>query len=330
MRPTRVLRRLAVLLTICMALMGTVPIHALQATDVRVVTNSAEAESNHWMTFTAFLTCGDALPTGKVTFFADNEQVATADIVDGVALLGITFTPGNHDVSAQYSGDTNCGQGSGVIRQLVVLATVVTLTSSVNPSQAGQAVTFTANISCSDATGGSFQFSDGGNVFGTIPLTITNSPYDGFATITTSSLSEGAHQITATLIGAPCSGVGASLTKTQFVGISGITWCNLATDGRLNSGCGDRIVAYCNSKVDPANIDLWVIDTESQGHELTTIPLSLLSSVPAGKFVKGLGNSGVIFAGLDADGNGYAALLGGPYGGTAKGDWAKTFTCKKS
>lgn len=107
-----------------------------------------------------------------------------------------------------------------------------------------------------------------------------------------------------------------------------VTFCNLSADGRVNGLCGDRIAVYCNKTQTPPNVDVWVIDNSSVGHELAKLPLSDLTSVPEGQFAKNLGANGVIFAGSDASGNVYVALQGGPYGGTAKGDWLKTFSCK--
>lgn len=69
-----------------------------------------------------------------------------------------------------------------------------TLTASPNPSIFGQTVTFTAQLS--SATGvptGNVQFSDGGTVLGTAPVSST-----GAAIFSTSQLSVGTHNITAT------------------------------------------------------------------------------------------------------------------------------------
>ena len=109
---------------------------------------------------------------------------------------------------------------------------------------------------------------------------------------------------------------------------SPVTFCDLSADGRLNSRCGDRIVVYCNGSQSPPNLDIWVVDSHSEGHELAKLPLATLSALKMGQFTKNMGRGGMIFAGLNAQGDGYAAVRGGPFHATAKGDWAKTFSCK--
>lgn len=106
-------------------------------------------------------------------------------------------------------------------------------------------------------------------------------------------------------------------------GSQNVTFCNLSADGRIDGKCGDRIAVYCNAHATPPNLDVWVIDTSSIGHELAKLPLSSL--VPS--LTENLGANGIIHAGSDASGNGWVTLSGGPYGGTGTGDWAKTFKC---
>lgn len=74
----------------------------------------------------------------------------------------------------------------------------VTLSSSLNPSALGQAVTFTASVSDPAGAGvptGTVTFSDGGSPIGTVPLS------GGVATLTTSTLGLGGHTIAATYSG---------------------------------------------------------------------------------------------------------------------------------
>jgi Bacterial Ig-like domain (group 3)/FG-GAP-like repeat/Cep192 domain 4/FG-GAP repeat len=77
--------------------------------------------------------------------------------------------------------------------------TFVTTTSSLNPSSAGQAVTFTASVAASiggsPAPTGSVTFMDGGTALGSASLS------SGQANFTTSSLSAGTHTITAAYSG---------------------------------------------------------------------------------------------------------------------------------
>jgi len=109
--------------------------------------------------------------------------------------------------------------------------TTTTLTSSKNPSLAGDAVTFTAHVEKTadgtDATGTTVTFKDGGTTLAAVPVGA-----NGDATLTTSSLTEGTHAITAQHDGddalAP-----SSATVTQVVDnptvVTGDAHCNPGT-----------------------------------------------------------------------------------------------------
>jgi hypothetical protein len=72
-------------------------------------------------------------------------------------------------------------------------ATITTLSSSINPSQVGQAVTFTATVTSGGGTPtGSVTFKDGGTALGSATLA-----GGGVAALTISSLTLGSHSITA-------------------------------------------------------------------------------------------------------------------------------------
>jgi hypothetical protein len=81
------------------------------------------------------------------------------------------------------------------LSEVIITSTTNTLTSSLNPSLVGQAVTFTARVSSNAGTppnGESIIFKNGSAVLGTAPLS------GGSASLTTSSLPAGADTITAT------------------------------------------------------------------------------------------------------------------------------------
>lgn len=79
----------------------------------------------------------------------------------------------------------------------VLAATTTAVVSSLNPSQFGQSVTFTATVTGPPGTPtGNVVFSDGATVLATVALS-----GGGTATFTTSSLSKGAHTITAAYAG---------------------------------------------------------------------------------------------------------------------------------
>jgi hypothetical protein len=92
------------------------------------------------------------------------------------------------------------------------IPTTTTLSSSLNPSKSGQAVTFTAAVSSSNGAppdGETVTFGDGGVTLGTRNLS------GGIATFATSALAAGAHTITATYGGdATLAGSSGSLIQT--------------------------------------------------------------------------------------------------------------------
>jgi hypothetical protein len=107
-------------------------------------------------------------------------------------------------------GDPDCSLGWGV-------NTATTVTSSVNPSAAGQLVTFTANVSPPTTTG-TVTFFDGTAPLGsgTLSSGMASGQLVRFATYSTSVLSVGTHSITATYNGDSTYG-GSSATRTQTV-----------------------------------------------------------------------------------------------------------------
>src|SRR5262249_13185892 len=99
---------------------------------------------------------------------------------------------GTASLTAVYSGNSNfAGSTSPVLKQIVnKAATTTSLTSTPNPSNLGQQVTFTARVIPNTATG-SVTFKDGSSTLGTVTLAA------GKAEFSTSSLSKGTHSITA-------------------------------------------------------------------------------------------------------------------------------------
>lgn len=89
----------------------------------------------------------------------------------------------------------------------------MTLTSSLNPSQFGQSVTFTAKVTGVSPTG-TVTFKDGATVLGTGTLNA-----NGQAIFTTSSLSSGNHAITAVYGGDANNARSTSPVLTQVVNI---------------------------------------------------------------------------------------------------------------
>ncbi len=155
---------------------------------------------------------GGPTPTGSVTFF-DGTMVLASPVIlptgGGPATLMISaLSAGTHNITAQYSGDTNyAGSTSNSIAEVVNLNIVaIALISSPNPSAAGQSITFLAAISSTFAPGqgvpppgGSVTFLDGGAPLAP-PVSLTTGGTGstaGSATLMISTLAAGTHNITA-------------------------------------------------------------------------------------------------------------------------------------
>lgn len=143
---------------------------------------------------------GSVPPTGTVNFAWDGYSIGAATLnASGVA----TLTKSNLNVytyplTAVYSGDANnAGSTSAVLNQVVKEATSsAALSSSLNPSTQGQAVTFTATISSPTVVPtGPVTFTAGTTALGTAQLS------GGKATFSTSTLAVGSTTVKATYNG---------------------------------------------------------------------------------------------------------------------------------
>lgn len=149
---------------------------------------------------------GTGALTGTVSI-SDTYNGSTTTIASGLTLnpSGVTefstttLGVGQHAITATYdsTNDPNHqGSTSSVYTQTVLEGTVVSLVSSQNPSTVGQSVTFTATVTSSAGGGvpptGTVTFNDGSTFLGAPTLNGS-----GVATFTTSTLTNGVHQISA-------------------------------------------------------------------------------------------------------------------------------------
>ena len=146
--------------------------------------------------------------SGVVNLLLGDQTVQVA--ASNVRLIGA----GTHNVIGTYSGDTSRAASAGAVAlQGVLLSTMVSLSSSPNPSNSGQTVNFAAGVSSSSGTpGGSVMFLDGTTTLGSAVLNGS-----GQAIFSTNSLSQGTHQITATYGGNSTYSVAVSPVLQQVV-----------------------------------------------------------------------------------------------------------------
>jgi hypothetical protein len=148
-------------------------------------------------------------PLGTVALDSNGQAaVTTSSLAAGNGFLG------NHHITATYNGDGTFPAGSVTIVQKVhAFATTTNLSSTPNPSNLGQSVTFTATVTGgSPAPTGMVTFSEGPNSLVQIPLN------SGTSSFSTSSLSAGNHTITATYQSDTLSALSSNTTTQGVIG----------------------------------------------------------------------------------------------------------------
>ena len=205
------------------------------------------SSSGQSVTFTATVTPSLG-PTGTVQFFDGGNSLGTVALSSGSAsLTTAALTAGTHSITATYSGNTNfSGSTSSPVTQAVgVVGTATGLTSSLDPSVFGQAVTFTATLNPSSGPTGTVQFFDGVTSLGSVALS------GGTASLTTSTLAVGTHFITATYSGDTNFGGSTSAPVTQTVAAGTVSTTTALTSSLNPSGFG-QLVTF-SATVNPAS-----------------------------------------------------------------------------
>jgi hypothetical protein len=186
-------------------------------TSTQLTTSGSPSRVGQPVTFTATTTSTyGAIPNGElVTFYDGTITIGTNTTASGVATFTISsLTAKTHTIKATYSGDPNFKPSTGSVIQVVEkFATTTRLTSSPNPSQFGQVVTFTAHVtSTGPAPTGKVKFLDGTTGIGLATLN-----GNGVAKLTKSTLAVGTHPITAQYLGDAFSAKSTSSVVNQVV-----------------------------------------------------------------------------------------------------------------
>ncbi len=152
------------------------------------------------VTFTAAVTGGVTVATGNVDFSDGVTSLGsgTLDSEGSATLSTSSLTVGSHTITASYAGDSGHAANSAQVSQTVNQAnTTTTVESSLNPSDYGQSVTFTATVTpaTSGSPTGNVSFYDGATLLGSAALSA------GSASISTSTLTVNSHSITASYEG---------------------------------------------------------------------------------------------------------------------------------
>jgi len=203
-----------------------------EVTATALTTSGSPSALNANVTFTATVTdpnAGGIAPDGTVTF-TDGATILGSVSLNGagVASYSTTTLPqGLNAIQASYSGDAAkdvLASASAILNQDVQAASTSVVSSSLNPSNFGDSVTFTATVTAGGSlpAAGVVNFLDGGKQIGTANL--AGNP--GVGTFTTSSLTAGPHVITVFYQGTPNTAGSTSVSITQTVNKTTpvITW----------------------------------------------------------------------------------------------------------
>lgn len=189
------------------------------ATATTLVSSPNPSSVGQAATFTAGVSSTAGTPPNgdTVSFMKGTTILGKATLSGGSASFTTsTLKVGTDLITAAYSGDSNFGGStSNAVSQVVNRASTTTmLASSLNPSNSGQSVTFTATVAgqFGGKVTGSVTFLDGTTPLKTVFLSVMSG---GEAEYTTSKLTEGTHTITATYNGSTdFTASSASLTQT--------------------------------------------------------------------------------------------------------------------
>ena len=179
-------------------------------------------------------------PTGTITLTDTSASppapigTITLDATGAGTLAVSALATGSHTIGASYSGDSNYTPGTAQALVQTILAsltaTATTLSSSLNPSQPGQSVTFTASITPPQATvagvgyrpTGTVAFYDGATPLGNAGVVNGAGRVSlSSATLQVSSLAAGSHNIQAVYSGDNVFGASTSAVLVQLQSGSG-------------------------------------------------------------------------------------------------------------
>lgn len=172
------------------------------ATTTTLTASASSLTYGQQLTLTATVTAASGpTPSGSVNFLNGTTSVGTGSVNSaGVATLTLNLAVGAYSITASYGGsstDSASVSSPPVAVTVTAAATTTTVTSSLNPAPFAAAVMFTATVGDSATPAGppptgTVSFFDGTTLLGTATLA------SGVGTYTISTLSAGAHNITAT------------------------------------------------------------------------------------------------------------------------------------
>ena len=168
-----------------------------QTTTTAIVSSASSSLVGTPVTFVGTVTGASVNPVAGNVNFYDGATLLCSASLGGAGVASCTtvnLSAGAHLISASYQGDQNdrASQSVAISQSINTADTSVTLTSSVNPSVAGSAITFSAAVlSHGQSATGSVTFLDGSAILGVTPVV------GGAARLSVKSLTAGQHAIIA-------------------------------------------------------------------------------------------------------------------------------------
>ena len=190
--------------------------HLPVPSQTRVLTSGSPTFVGQPVTFTATVTSLSwTIPDGElVTFYDGITALASVPIANETAEYTTSLLSARtHTIRASYPGDTTFKPSKSALKQVVrKYVTTTTLTATPNPSNFGQVITFTAQVtSAGPLPTGRVRFLDGTVGIGAATLG------GGIATVHRSTLSIGTHPIRAEYLGDPASAKSTSPVVNQVL-----------------------------------------------------------------------------------------------------------------
>ena len=194
-------------------------VNAKTTPSISLASSANPSTTGDSVTFTSNVTGTTGAATGTVTFRDGATALCSAvALASGSATCSTAaLSTGVHSITAAYSGDAiyNAVTSSALSQTVNApkVAPSVTLTSSANPSTAGQSVTFTSTVTGSaGAATGTITFRDGATT-----LCSAVALAGGAASCSTAALASGTHSITAQYAGDTNYNAATSGTVSQVV-----------------------------------------------------------------------------------------------------------------
>lgn len=264
------------------------------ATTTTITSSVATATAGSPVTFLAAVShaSGSAAATGTVTFFDGSLAIGSASVgSNGSGSFSTSsLAVGSHSITAQYGGDSNYAASKSTISASVTITTVPTTTGLVangNTIVTGSTLTLTVTVGAASGTpGGTVTLNDGTAQLGNITLD------GGTGTFSTSALSIGSHNITATYAGEGIFGGSSSPSLTIVVtgtpafsvtanpssltipsGSSGSTALTFTPTngytGTIQLTCGSSLPLYASCAFSPASVSFTAASQAPQSVTLT-------------------------------------------------------------